>query len=61
MLTIGVDIGGTKVAAGVVDETGAVLARGRTTRFRQDPTADVDHARRDLRPADVDADREAAA
>ena len=29
MLTLGVDIGGTKIAAGVVDETGAVLARGR--------------------------------
>ena len=29
MLTIGVDIGGTKVAAGVVDESGNVLARTR--------------------------------
>lgn len=29
MLTIGVDVGGTKVAAGVVDETGAILARTR--------------------------------
>jgi glucokinase len=29
VLTLGVDIGGTKIAAGVVDETGAVLARGR--------------------------------
>ncbi len=29
MLTIGVDVGGTKVAAGVVDEQGAVLARTR--------------------------------
>ena len=29
MLTLGVDIGGTKIAAGVVDETGVVLARGR--------------------------------
>lgn len=29
MLAIGVDVGGTKVAAGVVDESGAVLARTR--------------------------------
>ena len=29
MLTIGVDVGGTKVAAGVVDETGTVLAMTR--------------------------------
>ena len=29
MLTIGVDVGGTKVAAGVVDEKGTVLARTR--------------------------------
>ena len=29
MLTIGVDVGGTKVAAGVVDETGTILARTR--------------------------------
>lgn len=29
MLTIGVDVGGTKVAAGVVDEAGAILARSR--------------------------------
>ncbi len=29
MLTIGVDVGGTKVAAGVVDEDGTVLARTR--------------------------------
>jgi glucokinase len=28
-LTIGVDVGGTKVAAGVVDESGAILARTR--------------------------------
>jgi glucokinase len=28
-LTIGVDIGGTKVAAGVVDEDGRILARVR--------------------------------
>jgi len=29
VLTIGVDVGGTKVAAGVVDETGTILARTR--------------------------------
>jgi glucokinase len=29
VLTIGVDVGGTKVAAGVVDEAGTVLARTR--------------------------------
>lgn len=29
MLTIGVDVGGTKVAAGVVDEAGSILARTR--------------------------------
>ncbi len=29
MLTIGVDVGGTKVAAGVVDEAGTILARTR--------------------------------
>jgi glucokinase len=29
VLTLGVDIGGTKIAAGVVDELGNVLARGR--------------------------------
>ena len=29
MLTIGVDVGGTKVAAGVVDESGTILARSR--------------------------------
>jgi glucokinase len=28
-LTIGVDIGGTKIAAGVVDESGQVLSRAR--------------------------------
>ena len=29
-LTIGVDIGGTKIAGGVVDEDGAILARARS-------------------------------
>ena len=36
-LTIGVDVGGTKVAAGVVDENGTVLARARWD--RRTPTA----------------------
>ena len=35
MLTIGVDVGGTKVAAGLVDEKGQILARTR----RQTPSA----------------------
>ncbi len=35
MLTIGVDVGGTKVAAGLIDEQGAILARTR----RQTPSA----------------------
>jgi glucokinase len=37
-LTIGVDVGGTKVAAGVVDETGQVLARTRRGTPSDDPT-----------------------
>ena len=41
MLTIGVDVGGTKVAAGVVDETGAILARTRHPTPSADP-ADVE-------------------
>jgi glucokinase len=42
-LTIGVDIGGTKVAAGVVDEAGKILARVQRATPSQDPgrTADV--------------------
>jgi predicted NBD/HSP70 family sugar kinase len=35
--TIGVDVGGTKVAAGVVDEHGGVLA----TALRETPSADL--------------------
>jgi len=38
-LTIGVDIGGTKVAAGVVDETGTILARTRVDTPPHNPTA----------------------
>ena len=43
MLTIGVDIGGTKVAAGVVDPDGAVLARTRhrTPSHHPDAVEDV--------------------
>jgi glucokinase len=39
VLTIGVDIGGTKVAAGVVDEQGVVLARTRHRTPSTDPSA----------------------
>ena len=39
VLTIGVDIGGTKVAAGVVDEQGTVLARTRHPTPSADPDA----------------------
>jgi glucokinase len=39
MLTIGVDIGGTKVAAGVVDERGTVLAATRHPTPSSDPDA----------------------
>jgi glucokinase len=35
---IGVDLGGTKIAAGVIDRTGAIVARGE----RETPTADED-------------------
>ena len=38
-LTIGIDIGGTKVAAGVVDESGKVLAAAR----RRTPSRDPEH------------------
>ena len=38
-LAIGVDIGGTKVAAGLVDEEGAVLARARRLTPSRDPGA----------------------
>ncbi|MFC7548391.1 ROK family glucokinase [Plantactinospora sp. GCM10030261] len=40
-LTIGVDVGGTKVAGGVVDESGTVLARAR----RDTPAEDVGKTR----------------
>lgn len=38
-LTIGVDVGGTKVAAGVVDESGAILAQTRVDTPPHDPGA----------------------
>ena len=38
-LTIGVDVGGTKVAAGVVDEKGAILARERVNTPAHDAAA----------------------
>jgi len=38
-LTIGVDVGGTKVLAGVVDELGNVLERDRETTPKTDPAA----------------------
>lgn len=38
-LSIGVDIGGTKVAAGVVDESGHVIARARRATPSSDPDA----------------------
>ncbi|MGF6969382.1 glucokinase [Paraburkholderia sp. WC7.3g] len=47
MVNLGIDIGGTKIAAGVVDEQGRVLARSR----RQTPTVnptDIDLAIADL-------------
>jgi glucokinase len=36
-LTIGVDVGGTKIAGGVVDEAGKILSRTRRTT----PSSDV--------------------
>ncbi|MCM3660175.1 ROK family glucokinase [Georgenia satyanarayanai] len=39
MTTIGIDIGGTKIAAGVVDETGRVLAQTRRATDALDPEA----------------------
>ncbi len=39
MLSIGVDIGGTKIAAGVVDEDGAILAKDQRATNPEDPVA----------------------
>ena len=47
MDTIGVDIGGTKIAAGVVDEDGAVLAQAKRDTVAGDP-AEIDRAVADL-------------
>jgi glucokinase len=41
-LTIGVDVGGTKVAAGVVDEDGAIIARARHETPSDDPAKTED-------------------
>ena len=41
-LTIGVDVGGTKIAAGVVDEKGSILARTRRSTPSDDPPAIVE-------------------
>lgn len=42
-VTIGVDVGGTKIAGGVVDEAGAVVARTRRDTPSTDPRAIVDN------------------
>lgn len=41
-LTIGVDVGGTKIAAGIVDEKGVIGPRARRDTPSQDPAAIVD-------------------
>jgi len=41
-VTVGVDVGGTKIAAGVVDDTGAVLAVEKETTPATDPDAIAD-------------------
>ena len=38
-LTVGIDVGGTKVLAGVVDSTGRILARERRVTPGRDPQA----------------------
>lgn len=42
--TIGLDIGGTKIIGGVVDGTGAILAKGRRDTPAQDPAAIAEEA-----------------
>lgn len=49
-LTVGVDIGGTKVAAGVVDENGTVLAQVRRRTPSHDPEHLVDIVAEIVRP-----------
>lgn len=56
MLTIGVDIGGTKVAAGVVDEKGTILARTRHPTPSADPSAVEDVIARCVNELRVDHD-----
>ena len=46
-LTVGIDIGGTKIAAGVVDEHGRILARKRVATARRDAET-VEHTVSDL-------------
>ena len=41
---IGLDIGGTKISGGVIDGTGAILARGRRDTPAQDPAAIAEEA-----------------
>jgi glucokinase len=41
-VAIGVDVGGTKIAGGLVDETGAIIARTRRDTPSTDPSAIVD-------------------
>ena len=66
-LAIGIDIGGTKVAGGIVDSDGNVLARARrdtphrstTPRVVEDTIVSlVDDSTGDLGTTDVDADGE---
>jgi glucokinase len=42
--TIGLDIGGTKISGGVIDESGVILARGRKDTPAHDPAAIVEEA-----------------
>ena len=58
-LTVGIDVGGTKIAGGVVDEQGHILATAR----RESPATDTDaieHAIEDL-VAELRTDHEVVA
>ena len=64
VLKVGIDIGGTKIAGGVVDQDGHIVEQLRVdTPTDTDALAPhdgaelVDHRPGDLRPADVDTDR----
>ena len=59
-LAIGVDIGGTKVAAGVVDQDGRILARVRRDTPAQDPAKTEDVIADCIRELAADHDVEAA-